>query len=139
MKYFSRSNDSSKNGHSGSNHSSSATSSHSSAPTSINGVDSKGECRSASCCGMQRVLYQLNNRDPKRSQESLNSASMGGVNGNPSLGNETDSLLSNGQMEDVWLECDDETISLITRRQFEDELNSKQSATTPYLLFYERV
>ena len=139
MKYFSRSNDSSKNGHSGSNHSSSATSSHSSAPTSINGVDSKGECRSASCCGMQRVLYQLNNRDPKRSQESLNSASMGGVNGNQSLGNETDSLLSNGQMEDVWLECDDETISLITRRQFEDELNSKQSATTPYLLFYERV
>jgi hypothetical protein len=87
---------------------------------------------------MQRVLYQLNNRDPKRSQESLNSASMG-VNGNPSLGNETDSLLSNGQMEDVWLECDDETISLISRRQFEDELNSKQSATTPYLLFYERV
>jgi len=138
MKYFSRSNDSSKNGNSGSNHSSSATSSHPSAPASINGVDSKGECRSASCCGMQRVLYQLNNRDPKRSQESLNSASMG-VNGNPSLGNETDSLLSNGQMEDVWLECDDETISLISRRQFEDELNSKQSATTPYLLFYERV
>jgi hypothetical protein len=63
----------------------------------------------------------------------------GGVNGNPSLGNETDSLLSNGQMEDVWLECDDENISLITRRQFEEELNSKQSATTPYLLFYERV
>jgi len=85
-------------------------------------------------------LYQLNNRDPKRSQESLNSASVAGVNGNSSsLGNETDSLLSNGQMEDVWLECDDETISLISRRQFEDELNSKQSATTPYLLFYERV
>merc|ERR1719189_2612100 len=114
MKYFSRSNDSSKNCNNGSNHSSSATSSHPSAPASINGVDSKGECRSASCCGMQRVLYQLNNRDPKRSQESLNSASMG-VNGNPSLGNETDSLLSNGQMEDVWLECDDETISLISR------------------------
>jgi len=140
MKYFSRSNDSSKNGSNGSNHSSSATSNCSSAPTSINGVDSKGECRSASCCGMQRVLYQLNNRDPKRSQESLNSASVAGVNGNSSsLGNETDSLLSNGQMEDVWLECDDETISLISRRQFEDELNSKQSATTPYLLFYERV
>ena len=92
---------------------------------------------------MQRVLCQLNNRDPKRSQESLNSAaSMGhaaAVNGNPSLSNESDSLLSNGQMEDIWLECDDETISLISRRQFEDELNSKQSATTPYLLFYERV
>lgn len=142
MKYFSRSNDSSKNGNSGgSSHTSAAAVSLPNAPASgINGVESRGECRSANCCGMQRVLSQLNNRDPKRSQESLNSASMGAVNGNPSLSNETDSLVSNGsQMEDIWLECDDETISLISRRQFEDELNSKQSATTPYLLFYERV
>merc|ERR1719232_887599 len=110
MKYFSRSNDSSKNGNSSSSsHSASTAASSHPAHASINGAESKGDCRgSANCCGMQRVLYQLNNRDPKRSQESLNSASMGGVNGNPSLGNETDSLLSNGQMEDVWLECDDE-------------------------------
>merc|ERR1719384_184853 len=101
VKYFSRSNDSSKNGGSGSNHTASASSgSHQSAaaaPVNANGVESRGECRSANCCGMQRVLCQLNNRDPKRSQESLNSASMGAVNGNPaSISNETDSLLSNG-------------------------------------------
>merc|ERR1719384_1163136 len=147
MKYFSRSNDSSKNGSgSGSSHTSTAgasgshqssTSGGGGAPANTNGVDnsSRGglaECRSANCCGMQRVLCQLNNRDPKRSQESLNSAvaSMGGLHAVNGGTGESDSLLSNGgQMEDIWLECDDETISLISRRQFEDELNSKQSAT----------
>lgn len=133
MKYFSRNNDSKgSNGHLSNNSNS--------AQTIVNGFDSKSEhCRSANCCGMQRVLNQLNHRDAgnryrQRSQESLNSSS----NGNHS--SETDSLASNnGQMEDIWLECDDENISPISRRQFEEELNSKQSAATPYLLFYERV
>jgi len=46
---------------------------------------------------------------------------------------------SSSEVEDVWLECDDDSISVITRKQFEDELSSKQSATTPYLLFYQRI
>jgi ubiquitin carboxyl-terminal hydrolase 1 len=46
---------------------------------------------------------------------------------------------SSTDIEDVWLECDDDSISVITRKQFEEELSSKQSATTPYLLFYQRI
>ena len=144
MKYFSRSSDS-KNGTSTNNSSSSSL--HSLAAngkdcTDNGGSSGSGSCRSSGCCGMQRVLGQLNHRgEPNphrfrhRSQESLESAN-GGI--------EAESLhhlhLSNGDMDtDLWLECDDENISVITRRQFEDELNSKQSSTTPYLLFYERV
>lgn len=111
------------------------------------------QCRSANCCGMQRVLCQLNNRDavqpqPKyrqQSQESLNSSSSALNGAGPALlsSSETTDSVSNGgngmPMEELWLECDDENISVIPRRQFEDELNSKQGATTPYLLFYERV
>lgn len=153
MKYFSRNSDSSKSGGGDrQNHSSGSTPANlSSNPGAhghvINGVENgkvssngiEPPCRSANCCGMQRVLCQLNNRDHhrcrQRSQESLNSSS----NGNHS--SETESLVSNGgsHMEDIWLECDDENISPISRRQFEEELNSKQSATTPYLLFYERI
>ena len=75
-----------------------------------------------------------------RSQESLESNSNGVENGG---GSDSLQQLHNGgnvDMDtDLWLECDDENISVITRRQFEEELNSKQSSTTPYLLFYERV
>ncbi len=138
MKYFSRNSD---NG-SGVSSSSSSKNGHA---VGSNGVDLAPQpqvpshCRSANCCGMQRVLGQLNNhssqqpRQRQKSQESLD-------NGGGSSSNEDSALpMTNGQMEDVWLECDDENISVISRRQFEDELNSKQSATTPYLLFYERV
>ncbi|XP_046982593.1 ubiquitin carboxyl-terminal hydrolase 1 [Schistocerca americana] len=41
-----------------------------------------------------------------------------------------------------WLECDDETVRVLTRKEFEDVLGPKQSKTsslTPYLLFYVRV
>ncbi len=41
--------------------------------------------------------------------------------------------------DNVWLECDDDSISVISEKQFEEELSSKQSATTPYLLFYQQV
>ena len=102
---------------------------------------------------MQRILHQLNsnrsselmpngtanagNRYRQRSQESLDS---NGVNGSGNLeGDSSSSNAGGSHMEDLWLECDDENISIITRRQFEEELNSKQSATTPYLLFYERI
>jgi len=41
--------------------------------------------------------------------------------------------------EEVWLECDDEQISVITRRELSDILTTRQSTTTPYLLFYSRI
>ena len=41
--------------------------------------------------------------------------------------------------EELWLECDDETIHVITRRQFEEELKPNRAYTTPYLLFYQKV
>lgn len=134
MKYFSRS-DKEKNNINGLhnlnlNGSGNVDTTDSTAASSAAGVSSQpSHCRSANCCGMQRVLRQLNRNSSTaaKSQESLNN----GYN------SETDSISNN--VEDVWLECDDENISLISRRQFEDELNSKQSATTPYLLFYERV
>lgn len=43
--------------------------------------------------------------------------------------------------ESVWLECDDESVRTISRRQLEDILAQKQPkncALTPYLLFYAR-
>ncbi|XP_075231641.1 ubiquitin specific protease 1 [Lycorma delicatula] len=43
--------------------------------------------------------------------------------------------------ESNWLECDDDTVRTITRSQLEEILavkNSKNSALTPYLLFYVR-
>ena len=157
MKYFSRSNEKNNgaNSNSASSSSMSSTSNNSSAPHNINGSCEIGcyPCRSANCCGMQRILHQLNsnrsselmpngtanagNRYRQRSQESLDS---NGVNGSGNLeGDSSSSNAGGSHMEDLWLECDDENISIITRRQFEEELNSKQSATTPYLLFYERI
>ena len=41
--------------------------------------------------------------------------------------------------EELWLECDDETIHVISRKQFEDELKPNRGYTTPYLLFYQKV
>jgi len=41
--------------------------------------------------------------------------------------------------DEVWLECDDEQISVITRRELSDILTTRQSTTTPYLLFYSRI
>lgn len=44
-----------------------------------------------------------------------------------------------GDQDDIWLECDDEQISVITRQQLEELLTSRQPTTTPYLLFYNRI
>lgn len=46
---------------------------------------------------------------------------------------------SNPVLDDYWLECDDEQISVITRRELSDILTTRQSTTTPYLLFYNRM
>jgi len=47
--------------------------------------------------------------------------------------------MEQGGGEDCWLECDDEQISVITRRELSDILTTRQSTTTPYLLFYHRI
>jgi len=155
MKYFSRSSDS-KNGTSTNSSSNSlhslGTSNGKDCTDNVGNTGGVGPCRSSVCCGLSRVVGQLNHRigEPSthrfrhRSQESLESNSNGVETGAGVVGG-GDSLqqLHNGvnvDMDtDLWLECDDENISVITRRQFEEELNSKQSSTTPYLLFYERV
>jgi hypothetical protein len=63
--------------------------------------------------------------------------------GNSSSSHKSSSLSSSNSgstdADEVWLECDDDSISVVTRKQFEDELSSKQSSTTPYLLFYQRI
>ena len=46
---------------------------------------------------------------------------------------------SNMASEELWLECDDETIHVISRKQFEEELKPNRGYTTPYLLFYQKV
>ncbi|KAL1140878.1 hypothetical protein AAG570_000806 [Ranatra chinensis] len=46
-----------------------------------------------------------------------------------------------GTSEPVWLECDDESVRIISKKQLEEILAQKQpknSALTPYLLFYAR-
>jgi len=102
-------------------------------------------CGSISCCGIK-----LN---PTLSASSLDdrlSSSSGGTGGGGS------SISSNGldpgggsngkhspclgsDMDDIWLECDDEQISVLTRSQLEDLLTSRQTTTTPYLLFYNKI
>ena len=44
-----------------------------------------------------------------------------------------------GRSDDIWLECDDETVQAITRRRFEEILSTKQGSSTPYLLFYQKI
>jgi len=48
-------------------------------------------------------------------------------------------MTSSTTSEELWLECDDETIHVISRKQFEEELKPNRGYTTPYLLFYQKV
>lgn len=42
--------------------------------------------------------------------------------------------------EDIWLECDDESVKPITSQEFKEELAYKPNSTsTPYLLFYSKI
>ena len=49
------------------------------------------------------------------------------------------SFSTSNPSEELWLECDDETIHVISRKQFEEELKPNRGYTTPYLLFYQKV
>jgi hypothetical protein len=51
-------------------------------------------------------------------------------------------LRTEDTVDPVWLECDDETVRIISKKQLEEILapqkQPKNSALTPYLLFYAR-
>jgi len=86
-------------------------------------------CPSLSCCGLKL--------SPSPTAAQLANGEAGGGRGSPSC---LAPDCSNGQADsEVWLECDDEQISVITRRELSDILTARQSTTTPYLLFYSRV
>ncbi|XP_063230219.1 ubiquitin carboxyl-terminal hydrolase 1 [Bacillus rossius redtenbacheri] len=83
-------------------------------------------CRSMDCCGV-KLGQSLADGDPA-----------------PHHAYAYGSLRVNGDApspEPAWLECDDETVRALSRKEFEDVLApkpSKVSALTPYLLFYSR-
>ncbi|XP_018334903.1 ubiquitin carboxyl-terminal hydrolase 1 [Agrilus planipennis] len=76
-------------------------------------------CRSIDCCGIKLNRNVFENV----------------------INNCTKKALEKWQIQDdLWLECDDENVRLITRREFEDVLSFKPNSTsTPYLLFYSKV
>ena len=124
---------------------------------SSGGGQEVGGCKSAGCCGV-RSASQFT---PASSTSSLSasepaSSAAAGAAGSSTNGHHShpqrsiDSLDSGtssqeydstggGSGDEVWLECDDETIHVITRRQFQEDLNTNRGFTTPYLLFYQRV
>ena len=104
-------------------------------------LDANGQpqpsCRSARCCGIKGPLLS-NAADHHHGgngglyhQRSMDSTDSSDVNS-------SSSLQALDTVDDLWLECDDESIQVITRRQFEEILSAKQGATTPYLLFYQK-
>ena len=129
---------------------------------STNGISSSGSgseptcCKSINCCGI-RTLGQLlpaqdassslppipNSLPPKSSEAGKDFGPDLAFNGSSSSSHKSGSFSSSNSSssdaDDVWLECDDDSIAVITRKQFEEELGSKQSSTTPYLLFYQRI
>ena len=157
LKYFSRSSDVGRSSASISNGGSAAN-----GVASSNGISSSGSgseptcCKSINCCGI-RTLGQLlpaqdassslppipNSLPPKSSEAGKDFGPDLAFNGSSSSSHKSGSFSSSNSSssdaDDVWLECDDDSIAVITRKQFEEELGSKQSSTTPYLLFYQRI
>lgn len=83
----------------------------------------RNTCRSLDCCGV-RINKAYQPGDTK-------------LNG---CGNDED--IEEEGPEPSWLECDDETVRVLSRQQLEDILapkQSKNSSLTPYLLFYARI
>lgn len=77
-------------------------------------------CPSLTCCGL-KVTSSGTSAGEGRSSPALEQGSQAPL------------------VDDYWLECDDEQISVITRRELSDILTARQSTTTPYLLFYNRM
>ncbi|KAK7788598.1 hypothetical protein R5R35_012693 [Gryllus longicercus] len=115
-----------------------------------NSLSNRNTCRSLDCCGVKLNSsligmhmmngcgelighgYSSKDKDSLNPLKALNSLPAEGVSSS------TDASVP----EPLWLECDDDTVRLLTRKEFEDVLApkpSKNSALTPYLLFYSRV
>ncbi|CAH1155243.1 unnamed protein product [Phaedon cochleariae] len=93
-----------------------------------NGLGSKSvvhgmrTCKSIDCCGLRTNKTVLENA----------------INGLPKKTDRDRPLPS--RPDDVWLECDDETVKPITTEEFVEELSFKPNSTsTPYLLFYAKI
>ncbi|TRY63202.1 hypothetical protein TCAL_03541 [Tigriopus californicus] len=103
---------------------------------SMNGSDSlpvPTTCRSVNCCGVRSLSAGMDTMSMKSNSfhhRSIDSSDSDLQSSSSQTGCDPD---------DLWLECDDETIQPVSRKQFEDILNSRQGATTtPYLLFYQK-
>ncbi|XP_019872392.1 ubiquitin carboxyl-terminal hydrolase 1 [Aethina tumida] len=94
-----------------------------------NGLSSKSVmngvrmCKSVECCGVKvnkNVVENLVNNYTRKPNEYWSNEAP--------------------QVDDVWLECDDENVRAITSQEFEEELSFKPNSTsTPYLLFYAKI
>ncbi|XP_044259718.1 ubiquitin carboxyl-terminal hydrolase 1 [Tribolium madens] len=77
-------------------------------------------CKSMDCCGVKinkNVVENVVNSYPRKNEQDF-------FNGS----------------EDMWLECDDESVKPITSQEFKEELSYKPNSTsTPYLLFYSKI
>ena len=95
-------------------------------------------CRSSNCCGIRGGLLTNASTSTEYHNRSFDDASS--VSSKESQVQSSASQLELSSLEDLWLECDDETITVLTKKQFDDILGSKKAgSTTPYLLFYQRV
>ena len=96
-----------------------------------NGVYYRHTCRSMDCCGVRLNRSVMNGVDSLMQKSQMNGLDVG----------VSVAVVDASVPEPVWLECDDETVRLLTRKEFEDVLApkpSKSSALTPYLLFYSK-
>ena len=81
----------------------------------------------------------------QRSLDKVDSIDHGHLNGaasehsTPQSSDNGVSFSTSNLSEELWLECDDENIHVISRKQFEEELKPNRGYTTPYLLFYQKV
>lgn len=87
-----------------------------------NGVNGVRMCKSLDCCGVRLnkniVENVINSSTRKNGQDYYQ----------PSL------------QEEMWLECDDETVRPISSQEMQDLLGYKPNSTsTPYLLFYSKI
>ncbi|RZC35733.1 UCH domain containing protein [Asbolus verrucosus] len=77
-------------------------------------------CKSMDCCGVKlnkNVVENVMNSYPRKNGQDVYSSP-----------------------EEMWLECDDESVRPITGQEFEEELSYKPNSTsTPYLLFYSKI
>ena len=124
-----------------------------------NGSPSPGQstCRSGNCCGIRSNFFSslVDSLPPpppssssstssfhqQRSIDSVDScySDAASVSSTAAAAAAAAAAESTSSADDYWLECDDETIQLITRKHFEEILGSRQGATTPYLLFYQKL